>query len=265
MSESTTAGRADASATDPPLYCEIPADRLRTALHTVDALVDECRLQFDEAGIRIAAADPAAVALVDLRVDATAFDTYRAADGRFGLNLERLLDVLGVVDRETTVELTLDSETRRLQVELGELSYTLALLDPETVRSPPDRAEMEYELPGRADVPAASLDRGVSAAAMVGDHVELGFDDEASTLFVRADGDTDEASLAVPGADLDRFEPADVRSLYSLDYLESMLGAIPSGTTVDLGVGTETPVQLSFESDDDVAVDYLLAPRRRAD
>lgn len=265
MSERTATTDADSPPTETTFHCELPADRLRTALDTADALVDECRLRFDESGIRIAAADPATVALIDLRIDASAFDTYRTAEGRFGLNLERLLDVLGVGDPGTTVELTLEPETRRLAVELGELSYTLALLDPETVRAPPDRSEMEYELPGRAAVPSDTLSRGASASAMVGDHVGVGFDPDDGTLFLRADGDTDEASLTVPGADLDRFDPADVRSLYSLDYLESMLRAIPSGTAVDLGVGSETPIQLSFDVDDGVAVDYLLAPRRRVE
>jgi proliferating cell nuclear antigen len=263
MSETQTPTTGTAATT---LYAEVPADRLRTALAPVDALVEECRVRFDEDGLRVAAADPATVALVDLRIDAAAFDAYRAEEGRVGLDLDRLCSVLGVADRGDGVELTLDPETRRLRVSIGGLSYSLALLDPETVRAPPDRSEMEYELPGGAAVPETILSRGISAAEMVGDHVAVGVDaggDDDSVLFLQANGDTDEASLRVPSADLDRFDPADVRSLYSLSYLRSMSRAIPSEICVDLGVGTDAPLSLSFDPDDGVHVDFLLAPRRQ--
>lgn len=265
MSETETSTTTTPTAAT-TFHAELPADRLLTALDPVAALVEECRVGFDEDGLRIAAADPATVALVDLRIDAAAFEAYRAREGRVGLDLERLCSVLGVADRGDSVELALDPETRRLDVSIGELAYGLALLDPETVRAPPDRSEMEYELPGGAAVSETILSRGIGAAEMVGDHVSIGVEadgDDGAALFLQADGDTDEASLRVPPADLDRFDPADVRSLYSLDYLRSMSRAIPSETLVDLGVGSDAPLSLSFDPDDGIGVDYLLAPRRQ--
>lgn len=245
-------------------HAALSADRLRTALDPVAALVDECRVRFDEDGLRVAATDPATVALVDARLRPGAFETYRAESGRFGLDLERFLDVVGVGARDDAVEMVLDPETRRLRVSIGDLSYSLALLDPDTVREPPDPAEMEYDLPAGASVPADLLDRGVDAAEMVGDHVAVGVETEDPAVVLHADGDTDEASLRVPESDVDRFEAADVESLFSLSYLRSMCRAIPSGTTVALDVGREAPLSLSFDPTDDVSVDYLLAPRRRA-
>jgi len=262
MSESAGTTAADPGTT---FDARIDADRLATALDAVAALVDECRVRFDDGGLRGAAADPATVALVDLRVDAAAFERYEAGDGRIGLDLERLLAVLSVADRGDSVALTLDPETRRLDVSVGDLSYSLALLDPDTVRAPPDRSEMAYELPASATLSADQFDRGLRAAEMVGDHVAVGTDPDAETLFVRADGDTDEATLALPAAELASLTVADARSLFSLSYLRSMVGAMPGDASVDLGVGTEAPLALSFSPAADVAVDYLLAPRRRVD
>ncbi len=246
-------------------HATLPAERLLTALDPVAALVEECRVRFDEAGLRVAATDPATVALVDVRVGADAFGTYRTDSGRFGLDLERFLDVVGVGDRDDVVEMVLDPETRRLRVAIDDLSYSLALLDPDSVREPPDPDDMEYDLPAAASLRAERLDRGVGAAEMVGDHVAVGVETEDPAVVVRAEGDTDEASLRLPAADLDRFEGADVTSLFSLSYLDSMCRAMPSETTVDLDVGTEAPLSLSFDPTEGVSVDYLLAPRRRAD
>ncbi len=255
---------ADASR-ESPLHGSVPADDLRTALEPVATLVEECRVEFDEGGLRVAATDPATVALVDVRIGAAAFDDYGAGSGRIGLDLERFLSVLGVGDRDATVRFELDPETRRLRVDVGDLSYSLALLDPDTVRDPPNPEEMDYELAGRAAVPASVLDRGVDAASMVGDHVAVGMDAEDPALVVHADGDTDEASLRVAASDLEDLDAADVESLYSTDYLDGMCRAMPSDGVVDLGVGTETPLSMAFDPTDGVSVDYLLAPRRRAD
>lgn len=262
MSESTAATAAE---TGSAFDATVDADRLATALDAVGALVEECRVHVDGEGLRIAAADPATVALVDLRVDAAAFERYRAGEGRLGLDLERLRSVLSVADRGDRVDLVLDAETRRLDVAVGDLSYSLALLDPDTVRAPPDRSEMSYELPAGATLPADALDRGLRAAEMVGDHAAVGADPESRTLFVRADGDTDEATLALPESELAALTVADARSLFSLSYLRSMVGAMPGDAAVDLDVGTEAPLALSFTPADGVAVDYLLAPRRQVD
>ena len=245
-------------------HAALPADRLRTALEPVAALVEECRVRFDGEGLRVAATDPATVALVDVRIRPNAFETYRAESGSFGLDLDRFLDVVGVGDRDDVVEMVLDPETRRLRVSIADLSYSLALLDPDTVREPPDPSEMEYDLPAGASLPVERLDRGVGAAEMVGDHVAVGVETEDPAVVVHADGDTDEASLRVPEGDLDRFEAAEVTSLFSLSYLDSMCRAVPSGTTVDVDVGTEAPLSMAFDPTDGVSVDYLLAPRRRA-
>jgi hypothetical protein len=53
--------------------------------------------------------------------------------------VERLGDIVGMADRDQLVYFTLDAETRKLEIRICELTYTLALLDPETVRSPPDQ------------------------------------------------------------------------------------------------------------------------------
>jgi len=261
VSEATTP-TADSGAT---FEATVDADRLATALDAVGALVEECRVRTAADGLRIAAADPATVALVDLRIDAAAFERYRASGGVLGLDLERLRSVLRVADGDDRVDLALDPETRRLEVAVGDLSYSLALLDPGTVRSPPDRSEMEYDLPAGATLDAAALDRGLRAAEMVGDHVAVAVDPDERALVVAAEGDTDEATLSLSEGDLDSLTVADARSLCSLSYLRSMTGAMPGDAAVDLGVGTEAPLALSFAPAEGVSVEYLLAPRRRVD
>jgi proliferating cell nuclear antigen len=238
----------------------VDADALRTTVSLVDALVDECHVYFDPDGIRLQAIDPATVAMVDLELERAAFDAYEAGDGHLGVNVARLREVAAMADRGQPVRLALDPETRKLDVAIGSLDYTLALLDPDVIRSPIDRADLD--LPGRVVADAADVDRAVKAADMVSDHVTLGIDESDEVFYVEAEGDTDDVSLELAANDLADLAPADAHSLFSIDYLKDVNRAIPTGVETTLRLGEEAPLELAFEYADGAgSVEYFLAPR----
>ncbi|MFB6219834.1 MAG: DNA polymerase sliding clamp [Halolamina sp.] len=260
MSDAVTA-RADLPQS-PAVDAVIDADRLGSALSVVGALVDECRLELAADGLRVRAVDPANVAAVSVRLPGAAFEEYDAAGETVGVDIERFAEVVGLADAGSTVRLALDTERRRLYLLVGELSYTLGLIDPEAIREPLDPAEMEYDCPARLALPGSEVGRIVDAAAMVSDHITLGADRER--FYAEAAGDTDDVSLAFPSTDLPAFDPADAESLFSLDYLRDLSRPIPSGTEVAVELGTEQPVVLSFDLGETGEATYLLSPRRTA-
>jgi len=235
---------------------------MRTTVSLARALVDECHLFVEPEGLRLRAMDPATVAAVDVTLEDTAFDAYEADSMHLAVDLERLGDVVGMADRGQSVRLALDPETRTLEIRVGELAYTLALVDPETVRSPPDRDSLGVEFPAALTTESGTLARAVRAADMVSDHVALGVDDEAGAFYAEADGDTDDVSLSVPETDLRDLSPAPAHSLFSVDYLDAITRAIPGELDVDLELGTEKPLAVAFEyADGGGSAEYLLSPR----
>lgn len=245
---------------DPDIVARIDGGTLATAVETLEALVAECRLEFDADGLSVAATDPAVVASVTLELDAAAFETYRGTAGTFGLDIERLGTIVSLADRDQSVTLAVDAGTRYLSVSIGELEYSMGLLDPETIRSPPDPADMNFEYAGGAVLDGATVDRAVEATDLVANHLSIAL--EADRLSVTADGDVDTVSLAYGADELHDLTPGDARSLYSLDYLRDMSRAIPTDAAVDLRLGTETPMSLSFDlADGHGSVEYVLSPR----
>ncbi len=246
--------------TDPDVFARLDGATLETIVDALGALVAECRLEFDEQGLSVAATDPAVVASVTVDVEADAFETYRATEGTFGLDVERFGTIVGLADRDQPVTLAVDAGTRRLYVSIGELQYTMGLLDPETIRSPPDAANMRFEYAGGVVVEGATIDRSVAATDLVADHLTIGLDGE--TLYVTADGDVDSVALSLSGDELVDVSSGAAESLYSLDYLGDMSRAIPADAAVDVQLGTETPISLAFEiADGDGSVEYVLSPR----
>ena len=242
----------------------VSADTLRTALDSVSVLVDECKIHLEDDGLEIRAVDPANVGMVDLRLDAAAFESYETDGGLIGVNLSRLEDIAGMADAGQLVQLELDEETRKLHITIDGLEYTLALIDPDSIRQEPDLPDLD--LPARIVVEGRDIDRAVRAADMVSDHIALGVDVGAEHFYVNAEGDTDDVHLELGAEDLISLELGEAHSLFSLDYLKDMNKAIPKNGEVTMDLGEEFPVKLHFEIAEGLGnVTYMLAPRIQSD
>jgi proliferating cell nuclear antigen len=242
----------------------VSASTLQDALDSVSVLVDECKIRLNEDELAIRAVDPANVGMVDLALDATAFESYEADGGVIGVNLARLEDIAGMAGSGDLIHLELDEETRKLHIEVEGLSYTLALIDPDSIRQEPEIPDLD--LPAEIIVEGAQLNRGIKAADMVSDHIALRVDEERETFHIEAEGDTDDVNLELGRADLIDLTPGPANSLFSLDYLKDMNRAIPSDAEVTVELGEEFPVKLHYEfAEGKGQVTYMLAPRIQSD
>jgi proliferating cell nuclear antigen len=242
----------------------VSSGTLRAALDSVSVLVDECKIRLDEDELTIRAVDPANVGMVDLSIDTAAFESYETDGGVIGVNLSRLEEIAKMADADQLVHLELDEETRKLHIEFDGLEYTLALIDPDSIRQEPDLPDLD--LASEIVVEGRDIDRAVKAADMVSDHIALGVDPDAETFYVDAQGDTDDVHLELDREDLIDLTPGDAHSLFSLDYLKEMNKAIPKDAEVTLELGEEFPVKLHFDiAEGQGNVTYMLAPRIQSD
>lgn len=245
-----------------PLSVTVTADVLQPTVDLVHSLVDECRFSFTADGLRISAVDPAMVASVELGIDRDAFDAYEADDCRLGIDLERFSDIVGMAAGDRLVELAFDPERSALEIGIGELSYTLGLLDPDSIRAGHDHSEFDLDLPGEVVTTVGELERAVRTADMISDHLVLGIDGDDEVFSVEADGDTDRLSLELPSSTLDELVAKDAESVFSVDYLEPVCRAIPTGSEIALEFGTETPIAIRSDFADGAGtVEYLVSPR----
>jgi len=242
----------------------VSADTLKETLDSVSVLVDECKIHLDEDGLSIRAVDPANVGMVDLDLAAAAFESYEADGGLIGVNLSRLEDIAGMADAGQLVQLELDEETRKLHIQIDGLEYTLALIDPDSIRQEPDIPDLD--LPAHVVIEGRDIDRAVTAADMVSDHIALGVDAADELFYVDAEGDTDDVHLELTRDQLIDLEAGEAHSLFSLDYLKDMNKAIPKDAEVELELGDEYPVKMHFDiAEAQGQVTYMLAPRIQSD
>ncbi len=242
----------------------VDAETLQEALDSVSVLVDECKIHLNEDGLAIRAVDPANVGMVDMELAAEAFESYEADGGLIGVNLTRLEDIAKMANAGQLVQLELDEETRKLHIDTDGLEYTLALIDPDSIRKEPDLPDLD--LPARVVLEGSNIDRAVKAADMVSDHIALGVDPDAEQFYVDAEGDTDDVHLELGREDLIDLTAGEARSLFSLDYLKDMNKAIPKDAEVTMELGEEFPVKMHFDfAEGDGHVTFMLAPRIQSD
>lgn len=239
----------------------VPVDTLEDALGPVDALVAEARINLETEGIEIRAVDPANVAMVEMHLDASAFETYGADGGLIAINVEQFLDVISLGDSGDLVHLELDAETRKLHIQINGLEYTQSLIDPDSVRQEPELPDKDL----RAEVvlEGGDLDWMIDAADLCSDHIAFAADPESEVFYMEAEGDTDDTTVEYGPDDLiDADVSDDARSLYSLDYINDITQPIDDETEVTVTIGDEFPINLAYERvDGRCSVRHMVAPR----
>jgi len=237
----------------------INAETIGDVVEATSPLVDEIRLKLSPDGVSLRAVDPANVAMVSLTLDASAFESFECTEGEIGIDLIRFADVLRMAQKDDVIHMEVNEETRKLEIRLGSLSYTLSLLDPSTIRKDPKVPDLE--LPANVKMPGAEYKRAVKAAEKVSDHMALAVQD--NKFVFEAQGDLDRVELTLDASSGIKIETTgDVRSLFSLDFLNDLSKSAGKADEIIIELGSDFPLRMNFSiASGKGKVSYLLAPR----
>ena len=242
----------------------IKGGAIKEFVSTLRAIVDEAKIRVGPDGIHTRAVDPANVAMYDVTLAAGAFESYDATEGVLGVNLERFEEVLKLAKKNDLVQLSFNTTSFKLVIHIGGIEFTMALIDPDSIRKEPEIPEMD--LPISLTLEETQISRGVKAADMVSDHIRFRCDESETTVYIEAEGDTDNVSLELADDDLVALTAADGNALYSLDYVNDISKQFPKGTEITLTFGGDFPMMFEYEfSDGECDVLAMLAPRIQSD
>jgi proliferating cell nuclear antigen len=245
----------------------IQASTLQQYVDTLRALVDECRVHFEDGGLTVAAVDPANVAAYpEVTLKKSAFESYDApGQVRIGVNLTRLDEKLGSANDDDLVQFGIDMETRHFKFRYRQIEHEMALIDPDAIRKEPDKPDLE--LPNYAEVPAERIQEACKNIDYVSDHVEFDGDPDAEVFRLVGEGDTDRTVATFDEDDCRRLEmQEDVESLFSLAYIHDVASDIPKDAVVGVEFGDEYPTYWTWDMcDEGINAEFTLAPRIRSD
>lgn len=256
----TSNDTTESSVEKPPFAMTIQAPVLQDIVDVIKTLVDECKVHLNTDGLSIKAVDPANVGMVSLSLDDTACEQYTApGDSVIGVNIQQLDDIVSMATADDIISLRLSTD-HKLAIEFNSLSYTIALIDPDSVRQEPDIPDLD--LPATVVVEGSHIDRGVNASDMVADHVRFTVSSAKETFRISATGDTDDVDLTVTDDELISLTAADADSLFDIEYLNDINRALPANKEVTVRLGDEFPTKIQFSiANGKGTVEFMLAPR----
>ena len=250
----------------------IEAGSLDTWLDHVSMFHYEFRLHITPEGYSTRVVDTAGVGMIDTRLDKTAFESHKSGptgEGSIilGVNIERIQDVLGLVSSDQLVEVTFDDESRMLHLNAGEVSQSVALIDPETIQQEPDMPDLD--VPTEVVLPGRSLDTATKAADLVSKTITIGYYDGDSEnrqegLFFSAEGDIDDTLVEPDEQSVESC--GETETMLSVDYLKTLTKQVPKDGDVRITVGKEHPTQFDFTAEDQrgeetIESTVIIAPR----
>lgn len=244
----------------------IESGTLKDFFSDIGTLVDECKLHVGNGGIAVRSVDPANVGMIEAQLAPECFDELKSDRGVLGVNIGRVTDVLGLADgRNTLVNIVYDAEQRKLNFKQNGMEYTLATINPDSIRQEPDIPDLE--LGNHAVVPSKEVTHGIKAADMVAENAGLiaTEGEDGPEVQITAEGDTDTCEYSINGESLQQAQlTPDDESLFSLDYLKNIRKTFPSSGTIEIAFADELPMKINIGGDDDDTnknIEIMLAPR----
>lgn len=236
----------------------IEAGDFRSILDSSTVVYEEARVFFEDNKVKVRVTDPSGVGVVVLEISETAFDDCEIGSGNICCDFSEITDMIKMADGSTDVNLKV--QEHELIIDFLDLQFTVKLIDPDTLNK--DTKKPDIDLDGEVVLDSSAFKRGVNAAELVADHVELGVDDEEDAFYMKAKGDINKVILKRRKKDLVTIDLEPVSSTFSVECLKNICGAIPDETQISVNLGEDFPSEISYSIiEEAVDVTYFLAPR----
>ncbi|HDJ96751.1 MAG TPA: proliferating cell nuclear antigen (pcna), partial [Candidatus Aenigmarchaeota archaeon] len=224
-------------------------------------LIDEGIFKIDKNGLKLTAADRAMVAVVDLRIPATAFDELKVENEvKLPLNLANFISILKRASSRDKLIMELSDGKLKITIKNSSTrSFTLPLLEISEEEIPPiEQLQFKATVSLKSDV----LEEGIEDASIVADSVV--FEATPTSFGMKASGEISSTELSLEKGNEalgDLKVEESVKARYPLDYLKKMIKAAKIADTVTLHWSTDYPMKLEFKALDKAAITFVLAPR----
>ncbi len=239
---------------------------IQDSMKTVSDLISEGLFQLTDDGVKLIAADPAMVALVDFKIEKDVFENYELdEEDKVGLNLENFYSILRRANSDDTITFEVKEDESKFYIKMENSStrnFSLPILNL-SEDDIPSTDQLDFTV--TAELETSVLESAIKDALVVGDSVTISADSE--TLNIEAEGDQSNVDFSISGDSpgVMELEGGEARSMFSLDYLNNMTGAKKLSDNVELKLGEDFPMRLNFTVPEQARLSFVLAPRIEED
>ena len=231
----------------------------KNCVESIVSLVDEGTFNITKEGISLKAMDPSGISMVSFFIPNKAFSKFDVEKPvSVGLNLDNLSKILA--SSRNNEQLLMKDSGNKVSIEfIGPTSkrrYKLPMIDVKKEAEKEPKIGFESNIEVRSD----ALKEILKDANLLSSYI--GFKTEKNSFMVVAKGDAGELEEEhMNNAEVIKKINALKASsaTFNLDYLERMIRACPSNSTMVLSIKTEEPIKIDYKIGD-ASVSYYLAP-----
>jgi len=235
--------------------------KFQQIIKTLGEITDEAVFNFEKKGLHVSVVDPANVAMGDIRIPKSEFETYEFEElVKVGVDFTKL-ERYGIFSKTTTgmFEFSLSeynespNPTHKLKIMNGIFESTITMMTVDSIRKEPKLPK--YKFNTCFGMESKEFKDIIKRAKNIDDFVFLETVNKC-VGFTRHCGDNDwRAEVRTLS-----FKGNDSKALYSLDYLCDLAKPIKS-ESVMLKYNTDLPITIEFTIGEHGICKYLLAPR----
>ena len=226
---------------------------LSDVISIISELVTEVRIRVDNKGMGIVAIDPANVALVSFKLPQNVLSEFEANEEVIGINLDNLKSILRRAGAGDTLIMRTEENILKIEIQ-GKIkrTFSLALIDIEGE----EKAPPQLEFNARIEMSSVDFSGVIEDCIIVAD--SCSFLTKDNKFIIEAKG-LNSAKAEFSG-DEAKIEAEEVKSRYSLEYLQKFTKACKLVDKVVLNFSEDYPLKIEFKNPR-MELSFVLAPR----
>ncbi len=228
----------------------------RDSIEAIASLIDEGTFRIDKDGMKLRAMNPSQIALVDFELPAKAFENYEVKEPcDMAIDFSKLSKITKRIKPDDKIELKLDSQLKMVFSGKTKRSFSISVLGA-TAAQP---KEPKVDFTAEVKVNAGTLKDALKDAELISNHVAIEINKKQ--MILSAEGDTESMNVVLPEEDIISIDAKEkARSVFSLEYLDSLLKAADASSVMVLSMRADAPLRVEYAIGGGKVV-YYLAPR----
>ncbi|MBD3210516.1 proliferating cell nuclear antigen (pcna) [Candidatus Micrarchaeota archaeon] len=236
------------------------APALKAAIDSIVCLVEEGMFEIKEDGMYFRAMDPSQISMISFHMPKEAFVEYSIPEEmKLGVDIGQLANVLSRGKKGESAELA--TEEGRLIIRFAGEKHKRTFKVPLIETGDRIQKEPKIDFGNYARVKADAIKETLKDAKLLSSHVRLMLAPELFGVDVKGDSGDLKAEFQKGSNEVAEINTdKGARATFPLQYLEDMVKATNSSSTVTVHLETDKPLKLEYDIEG-ARVTYYLAPR----
>ncbi len=244
-------------------YGKIKSSLFLEYITSLMVATEEINILINNNGFHATSTDVSNVCMITSELNINSFEIYEFnstndSSLNIGIDLKKISSLLNSNRDDSLIEINISHNGKKINFKYDNVNYSSSLLDLSLIRPIPKIPNVKFIV--TLSIFCNDIKKSLKTIDKISDYVLFEF--KNNNFYLKAKNETDEIVLLVASKTLKNDSEEQVFSIYSTDYLESLVKTIDKDNILYLSFSTNYPLMISYSiKNNSSIVKYFLAPR----